>query len=206
MSFECNCPEPTSLTPIETENCRVDLKQVQRYAFQRDGYQFNASGTTPNPIVDLSSWQAFTTASDDSTIVITPLIGADPVIEAGDKITTGGGDNSTLNGVEELEGVNPSNASAVFKSLSAKVEAQIKKLMCEKNLTVYLFLQGGKIAAVKLSADAAKGFACQSVFLSDRNNAGYGTRDTFNFSFALPAGWSENLEIYTPNFNPLTQL
>lgn len=206
MSFECNCPEPTSLTPIETENCRVDLKQVQRYAFQRDGYQFNSLGTTPNPIIDLSSWQAFTTASDDSTIVITPSIGGDPIIEAGDKITTGGGDNSTLNGIEELEGVNPSNASAVFKSLSAKVEAQIKKLMCEKNLTVYFFLQGGKIAAVKLNANSAKGFACQSLFLSDRNNNGYGTRDTFNFSFSLPAGWSESLEIYTPNFNPLTQL
>ena len=206
MSFECNCPEPNSLTPIETENCRVDLKQVQRYAFQRDGYQFNASGTTPNPILDLSSWQAFMTATDNSTIVVTPLIGADPVIEAGDKIATGGGDNSTLNGVEELEGVNPSNASCMFKSLSSKVEAQIKKLMCEKSLTVYLFLQGGKIACTKVSADVAKGLICQSVFLSDRNNAGYGTRDTFKFSFAMPAAWSENLEIYSPTFNPLTQL
>jgi hypothetical protein len=34
------------------------------------------------------------------------MIGGDAVIQAGEAITTRGGDNSTLNGVEEVEGVN----------------------------------------------------------------------------------------------------
>ena len=205
--MDCNCPAPTTLTEIIAELCGVNLKQIQRLGFQRrqSGFPF-----TDATIVDLAEWQTFLTATNDTKIVVTPLIGGDPVIEAGDKITTGGGDNSTLNGVEELEGVNPSNFSAVFKSLSSVTETQIKKLICEKNLVVYLFLQGGNIACVSADPSTAtggrNGFNCESVFLSDRNNAGFGTKDTFNFSFALPAGWSENLIVVKPNFNPLTDL
>lgn len=206
--MDCNCPAPKSLTEIIAEVCGVNLKQIQRLGFQRrHSSSFPFDDTT---IVDLAQWQTYLTAGNDAKIVVTPLIGGDPVIEAGDKITTGGGDNSTLNGVEELEGVNPSNFSAVFKSLSSITEQQIKKLICEKNLVVYLFLQGGNIACVSSDVINAgvklNGFPCESVFLSDRNNAGFGTKDTFNFSFALPAGWSENLVIFKPNFNPLTDL
>lgn len=205
--MDCNCPAPTTLTEIIADLCGVNLKQIQRLGFQRRQSFFPFTDAT---IVDLAEWQTFLTANDDTKIVVTPLIGGDPIIEAGDKITTGGGDNSTLNGVEELEGVNPSNFSAVFKSLSSVTETQIKKLICEKNLTVYLFLQGGNIACVSgdlsTATNGRNGFNCESVFLSDRNNAGFGTKDTFNFSFALPAGWSENLIVVKPNFNPLTDL
>ncbi len=65
--------------------------------------------------------------------------------------------------------------------------------------------QTGKIGAATATG-GRNGFNCESVFLSDRNNAGFGTKDTFNFSFALPAGWSENLIVVKPNFNPLTDL
>lgn len=207
--MDCNCPAPKSLTEIVTDFCGVDLKQIQRLGFQRK--QATAPFTEVT-VKDLSAWQEYRTANDDTKIVVTPMIGGDPVIEAGEPITSGGGDNSTLNGVEELEGVNPSSFSAVFKSLSSKVETEIKKLICEKTLVVYLFLQGGRIAVVELPATGeppvhgVDGFPCQSVFLSDRNNAGFGTKDTFNFSFSLPAGWSEGLVIVKPDFNPLTDL
>jgi hypothetical protein len=45
-------------------------------------------------------------------IVLTPMIGGDAVIQAGEAITTGG-DNSTLNGVEEVEGVNRRHSSCL---------------------------------------------------------------------------------------------
>lgn len=202
--MDCNCPAPTSLTEIVAEACGVDLKQIQKLAFQRDGSIFDSGATSD--ILELSSWQGFTSASDDTKIVITPLIGGDPTIEAGEAITTGGGDNSTLNGVEEVEGVNPSSFSCLFKSLSSTVEKQLKALICEKNLVVYLFLQGGRIAVAELSAQTHTGFPIQSVFVSDRNNAGFGTKDTVNMSFELQEGWSDNLVVLKPNFNPLTEL
>jgi hypothetical protein len=197
----CNCPPPTALTAIPEADCGLNIGQIQRIAFQRDGSPF-----TETEIITLAAWQGKTSAADATKIVVTPFIGANPIIEAGDAITNGGGDNSTLNGVEEVEGVNPSNFSADFKELSTSIEKAMKTLACEKNITVYFLLQGGKIAARKVSATVVKGFSAQSVFMSDRNNAGYGTKDTHSFRFSLPAGYSEELEIYTPTFNPLTDL
>jgi len=51
-----------------------------------------------------------------------------------------------------------------------------------------------------------EGFLAQTVFVSDRNNAGYGTKDTVNMTFEMVEGYSDNLVILTPNFNPLTDL
>jgi len=204
--MDCNCPEASTLMEIVAENCGVYLKQIQRLGFQRGGDLFDTAGTPVSDILTLSAWQAKMNATDNTKIVVTPIIGGDPVIQAGEAITTGGGDNSTLNGVEEIEGVNPSAFSCMFKSLSATVESQLKALICEKNLVVYLFLQGGRIAVVKISTAQKTGFSIQSVFVSDRNNSGYGTKDTVSMRFSLAEGWSNNLEIVKPSFNPLTDL
>lgn len=206
LTMDCNCPAPTALTEITAENCGVDLKQIQRVALQRLGFKFDAAATTPTVPTALADWQALLTASDDTKVVVTPLIGGEPTIDAGDAITNGGGDNSTLNGVEEVEGVNPSLFSCIFKSLSPATEKAMKALMCEKQLNVYLFLQGGRIALLKIVEGEHTGFVARSIFISDRNNAGYGTKDTHDFRFSLVEGWSEDLEIITPNFNPLTDL
>lgn len=208
--MDCNCPLPTELTTIPALDCGVNLKQIQRLAFQRSGGLTNQFGTAtlpaPNDITVLADWQAFLAAADSTKIVVTPLIAGNPTIEAGAAITTGGGDNSTLNGVEEVEGVNPAPFTAEFKELTPEIERAMKELACEKNLTVYLFLEGGRIAAYEIDASNQRGFLLQSMFISDRNNAGYATKDITNMSFFFPAGWSEDLVIITPAFNPLTDL
>lgn len=203
--MDCNCPAATALTEIVAEACGVNLKQIQKIAYQRSGNNFD--GQAGSDILLLADWQTRTAAVDATKIVITPLVGGDPTIESGEAITTGGGDNSTLNGVEEVEGVNPSSFSCIFKGLSSKVESEMKELTCEKSLTVYLLLQGGLIACVEVvAATEHEGFPVQSVFTSDRNNAGFGTKDFVNHSFELAEGWSDSLVIVTPSFNPLTDL
>lgn len=206
--MDCNCPAPAALTAITAENCGVNLKQIQRIGIQRrSGGAFTAAIATES-ILLLADWQARIAAVDDTKIVITPLIGADPTIEPGEAITTGGGDNSTLNGVEEIEGVDSSSFSCIFKSLSSLVEREMKSLICEKDLVVYLFLQGGLIATIELAlVTDNEGFPIQSFFVSDRANNGFGTKDFVNCSFELAPGWSDNLVISTPtDFNPLTDL
>jgi hypothetical protein len=202
--MDCNCPAPTMLTSIGLITCGVDMTQIQRMAFQRIGDTFDG---VVSDILELADWQTKMSAVDDTKIVVTPLIGGDPTIEAGEAITNGGGDNSTLNGAEEVEGVNPSSFSCFFKSLSAEVEKALKALICEPNLRVYFFLQGGKIACVDVTAPEYEAFLLSGQpFISDRNNAGYGTKDTVNMSFNLAEGWSNDLVILEPNFNPLTDL
>lgn len=203
--MDCNCPAPTALTEIGLLTCGVDMNQIQRMAFQRIGTTFD--GVT-NDITDLADWQAFMAAVDDTKIVVTPLIGGDPVIEAGEAITNGGGDNSTLNGVEEVTGINPSDFSCFFNSLPSSVEKAMKALICEPNLRVFFFLQGGKIACQEVTAPEYEGFLLSGQpFVSDRNNAGFGTKDTVNMSFSLAEGWSDDLAIIDGlSWNPLTDL
>lgn len=208
--MECNCPPATSLTDIPSQDCPINLKQIQRFGFQRGGNSFdNDEATTPLDITALADWQVLRTATDSTKIVVTPLISADPSITAGDAITTGGGDNSTLNGVEEVEGTNPASATATFKGLAPAIEKALKALVCEADLIVYFFLQGGRIAAKKIDETEFTGFKAQSLFVSDRNNQGFATKDTNLLTFQLAAGWSEDLEIFDASdldFNPLTQL
>lgn len=215
--MNCNCPDNGILVEIPNESCPFDLKQIQRLAFATKGKVLFDSATgggagngipQANSQVDtLADWNARKTATDNTKIVFTPLIGGDPTIEAGDAITSGGGDNSSLNGVEEVTGVSPSKFTCVFKSIAPATEKAMKELMC-KSTEVYLFLEGGKIACVKVEGtENHKGFNVQSLFVSDRNNEGYGTQDKHDFSFSLASGWSENLVIVKPaDFNPLYDL
>lgn len=200
--MDCTCPESSSLIEIVAELCGINLKQIQRLAVQRT--QATPS-FTPTTILTLSVWQALQAATDETKIVVTPLIGGDPVIEPGEAITNGGGDNSTLNGIEEFLGVNPSKFSCLFKSLTVAIENAMKALRCETSLTVYFILEGGRIACATVGL-TAYGFSIQSFFISDRGNAGFGTKDTFKCSFSLPEGWSETLAIYKPTWNPITSL
>lgn len=211
----CNCPDDGILGDIPASDCPFDLKQIQRIAFATQGQVIwdSADGTGTGllgvPQVDsqldtLADWQARLTAVDATKMVISPLIGGDPIIEAGEAITEGGGDNTTLNGAPEVTGTNPSSFSAVFKSLQPATEKALKQLGC-KNLEVYFILEGGRIVAEGNDTNATlKGLNVQSFFVSDRNNAGFGTKDTNTISFELPAGWSENIVLVDPvDFNPL---
>ena len=218
--MDCNnCPDLGILVEIDAANCPFDLKQIQKMAFSSKGSVIWDSATggglgDGSPQVDSqidtkADWDARRAAVDASKMVVTPFIGGDPIITAGEPITEGGGDNSTLNGVEEVVGTNPSVFSAVFKSLSVAQELAIKDLMCRSGVEVTLFLEGGKIAASKPSATSENitGFTTQSLFLGDRNNEGFGTKDSFAFSFSLAAGWSETLVVIDPaDFNPLFDL
>ena len=215
--MNCNCPDSGILAEIPSSTCPFDLKQIQRLAFATQGKVIWDSATgggtgvgvpqSDSQLDTLADWQARLTAIDDTKIIVTPLIGGDPVITAGDAITEGGGDNTTLNGVELTTGVNPSKFTATFKSLEPAQEKALKKIMC-KSIEVYFFTEGGKIACKKIEGgELHKGFNVQSYFFSDRNNEGYGTKDKFTMSFSLKAGWSEDLVLVVPNdFNPLYDL
>lgn len=212
--MDCNCPDDGILEEIVDDQCSFDLKQIQRLAFATRGKVIWDSATGGGlgdgvPQVDsqvdtLADWQARRSANDNTKIVVTPLVGGDPIIEAGEPITEGGGDNSTLNGVEENTGVQASKFSCVFKSITPATEKSMKKISC-KTTEVYFFNQDGNIICRKVEGtDNHRGFIMQSYFFSDRNNEGYGTKDKNTLSFSMPSGWSEDLVIVKPaDFNPL---
>lgn len=205
----CKCPKNTALTTIPEQDCKVDLEQMQKFIFQRGGYLWDAAATpTPKDITKKADWLLLKAATDDTKVVVSPLVGGDPVITPGDKITNGGGDNSTLNGVEEIIGKNPSNFTGVWKSLDSSIKKAMGELMCETDLVVYPINQNNKIIAIEVAPDQYTGIPISSFFISDRGNNGFGTKDIFNVSWSMPANWDDNLVVLDPEttFRPLVDL
>lgn len=200
----CNCPQSTSLTTIPSSDCPFNIKQIQKIAFQRKGYSFVAP---TNDIKLLASWTPLLVAVGVTKVVVSPFIGGDPIITPGEMKVEGGGDNSTLNGVEIVTGTDPSVFTCNFKGLTPAQEAALKTLLCENELDAYFLTENDKIVAKKNATDDYSGIRVYSVYTGDRNNQGFGTSDMNAFKFSMKAGWSETIDIVTPtDFSPLTDL
>jgi hypothetical protein len=145
----------------------------------KEGRPFGSAGTVPSDILLLSSWQA--SRQPMSKNVLTPMIGGD-VIQTGEAITTRGGDNSTLNGVEEVEGVNRHSLVCLnhFHQRLRNVEGE--KLGC-------VFVLGGRIA-VKITETQRKDLT-SICFVSDRKRE-QRNKDNVSMRFSLSEGWSDN--------------
>tara|TARA_R100001443_G_scaffold57634_2_gene68334 strand:- start:4349 stop:5038 length:690 start_codon:yes stop_codon:yes gene_type:complete len=217
------CPKDSILTDIPASTCPENLGQIQRYWFVRK-YQLKwdiqsaSPGTNnyPNAVIGTNApsvaagWTALFAltsgnANESSHVVATPLIGGDSTIAAGDTITQGGGDNSTLSGEQLVNGINPSTGNARFDSLTGAQILALRKLACEgSDLEVYMISQEGKIWGQKVG-DLFTGFDCQNVVLGSMNNNGFGTRDNNTLTFQLPFDYDETKHAITPsNFNALT--
>lgn len=201
----CDCPNPTAIESIPDADCPFDIKQVQKVVFQREGNVF-----LTDTIKLEATWTPLLTANDDTKVTSTPLIGGNPLITPGGAITEGGGDNSTLNGEEDVTGSNPSLFTADFKSVTPAQEKAIKKLMCEKKLQVFFITEENVIIATQQGltpADSHKGFPISALYFSDRDNTGFGKKDVNKLRFSLKAGWSEDIvKIIPTDFSPLAVL
>ena len=86
----CNCPLPSALTTIDAAGCPFNLGQLQRVIITRaSSSEFPMTVATSNPNV-LATWTPLFTASDDTKVVKTPLVGGNPAIVGGSAITQGG--------------------------------------------------------------------------------------------------------------------
>lgn len=216
--MNCNCPDDGILVDIDPSDCPFDLKQIQRLAFATKGKViWNSANTDPVPpatgdgvpqvdsrVDTLADWQLRRSAVDNTKIIVTPLIGGDPMIAPGEAITEGGGDNTTLNGVAEVTGKNPSTFTATWKSITPEQETSFQAISC-KTTEVYFFNEDGDIVCEKIpGTDHHKGIDMQSYFFSDRQNDGFGTKDRHTMSFSLKKNWSNNIVKVKPaDFNPL---
>ncbi len=205
MGNVCVCPPSGPLNEISNENCAFNIKQIQKIVFQRGGYIWTAVLGDPTLKAD---WDALKTASDDTKVVSTPLIGGDPKIVAGEVITKGGNSNETRNGQTQNLGKGVSAFEARFDSLTPAQEGEMAELECEPDLTVYFVNEDQTIFGAKTANDELRGFRVESFFLSERTNDGFATNDYNMIKFNLEKDYSINLKAVTPEdaFNPLVDL
>lgn len=205
--MNCVCPQPTTITDIPDFNCPFKLKQIQRIAFQIRGDSFDTDAeTAPTDIKVLADWQAKIAATDATKIAVSPKIGGNPVITAGDAITEGGNDNSTFNGVAINNGSGPSTFSVDFFNITPEIEKAMKTLLCRTDLAAYLILEGGLLGVKKVDDTEYQPFPIDNLFFSDRANNGFAGNDVNTLTFNLTPGWSSDLAIVQPEFNAVLDL
>jgi hypothetical protein len=205
MAFvDCLCPQATSLTAIPTLTCTENLGQIVKLAFQR------RQTTAPFPTKVgagagdaglLASWTTLKAAADSTKITVTPYAEA-IVIPPLEKITEGGDDNSTLDGIPDVVGVSVGEATGNFRGLPAAILKVLKTLNCEVDMTVYLINEFGYIIGQSIGGVTFQGIEINNFFIADGGNEGKNTKDKTMFSWNYRYGWRDNLAIVKPtDFN-----
>lgn len=208
MSLGCNCPDVSPLPDVISDDCPVDIGQIQRFIFVKRGQVIfdsasgGGDGLSGVPQIDSqidtkADWAALVAAVDDTKAVFSSKIGGDPLITAGEAVINGGGDNSTFNGEEEIAGKNPNKFTGLFKSLSPENEIALKNIINCRDIEVYLINEFNKIICNKHGAFTRNGFVVRAGFMGDRNNLGKNAKDTFAVQWTMPDNWSENMDIVT---------
>lgn len=212
--MEIVCPRPAALLTINRVTCPENLGQIQRIAITRAGgaiFDQAAAAGAGSDITEIGSWTPQLAAADDEKIVITPYL-ENFIIPEGTAITEGGGDNVTIDGVERVLGTGPITVTAMLAGVPVSIIDQIRDLMGEPALEVFLFNQYGKIIArdsTPAAAEGAKvhrGIPIQSLFCPYPANNGLNTVDKATFRFAFAEDWAKNRVIITPVFNVKTDL
>lgn len=206
----CACPAPAALTTILKLTCKESLGQIQRFLIQRAGHVFDG---TVNAITAIASWTPLFAAADSTKVVSTPYV-ENVVIPRTEAATEGGGDNTTIDGIEIIVGANAVRMLGQIAETPSAILKQLRKLMCEPDLVWYGINQFGAIIAKDLTPAEAlpadkqyTGLPLQSLFVSDSDNNGLNTRDKADFSFGLPYGWRDDIAVITPaDFNAKTAL
>lgn len=210
MSLICQCPAATAIADIPNVTCPENFGQIQKVAFTRlvkaDGTKNGF--TSAAAITALASWTPKLTATDGTKIVVTPYINA-PADSGGDARMTSGG-NDDLGGIPEVIGGEPVQFTGSLRSIPQSVIKALKTLQCEANagnLGVFLFDENGKIEAIK-GEDAGTYFPIpiRALFVGSKIHGNFDAKDSNVISWYYPDNYSDDLEIVTPVFNPLTDL
>ena len=199
MFASCACPPAVAITDIPVEDCGENLGQIQRIVFQRR--QATGSPTFATLVLPtlIANWDTLKTATDATKVQATPLFEGFtiPAVEA---ITEGGDDNTTLDGVPLVVGASTITVPGNFRSLPSSILKALKAYNCEKNLTVFLVNEFGKIIG-QSTTDAStdfRGLEILEFFIGDGGNEGKNTQDKTMFRFNLRYGWRDKLKFVTP--------
>lgn len=207
--FTCSCPNPTTLASIPAFTCEENIGQIQKLAISR---QQGATvpfatfeGATAGGADVLASWTALKGAGDDTTVIVTPFFDTFSITPT-EKITRGGNDNTTLDGVERIVGATFAAGHGEFFNIPKDVRAALKQLNCEF-VDIYLINEAGKIIGLNNTGTEFKGIPVQTFFVGDPGIEGKNTDNKTMFDFVLPYGWADNLQVVTPDdFDPRVNL
>lgn len=202
------CPPAATIADIPTQACPERFDQVIKFFFQLkqavDDPPFSSTS-----IKLVATWTPFMSASDATKIQGTPLF-ANLVIPRGEIIKTGGGDNTTINGVPRLGGRANVAVTAELQDTEAVVRAAIRTYAAQSalmpgftNLSAYFVNRFGEIICRKVGSNHF-GIDIYNLYVGDPGTEGLGASNISNMSFDMIGGWADDVVVVKPtDFNPI---
>lgn len=186
------CPVPTALQTVQNPGCPENIGQIQKIIFQRASANFVFDSTAGKDIKLLATWTTLLAAADSTKVVIAPNCNG-VTISAPTPITTGGNDNSTLNGRKLNTGFSAVDVKGQFRSMPSEIIAQLKLLQYGEDLTWIGVNQFGQFVARDIypghPGTKLVGFPLYSLFFGDAGNDGYAKDDMADFAFGMDYDW-----------------
>lgn len=200
------CPPASEIADIPDQACPERFDQIVRLILQRK--QAAPLLTTTTGLL-VANWTPLLTEEDDTKVQGTPLFGG-ATIPIGEIRKTGGGDNSTINGMPILGGRNFVTVPVQLQDVEAAVRKAIRTYAADSalqpgftNLTAYLVNRFGQIICRKVDT-ALYGIDIYNLYVSDTGSEGLGAANVNTMSFDLAPGWSDDVVVIKPtDFNPM---
>lgn len=206
MSMLFKCPPGTYIGGIAPTTCPIKWDQTQKLALGRkSANRFPNAGS----FISEAHWQSLLNAINDSRLVITPYL-SNLVIPASEVLSTGGNDNTTIDGVREITGVGFVTVTAMLKNVSSETANELRLIGTESmiqpgvtNIVGYFLQTSNAVVWDKTSTLAAyEGFEIYNLVVTDLGNEGLNSNTTVNVSFDLKGGWSQYWGYQVLPFNP----
>lgn len=203
-----NCPAPAALAAIPATTCAVKWDQIQKMALGRKSATARFDAVT-NLITAQATWTALLAEVDDQKIVITPYFSGFS-IPSNEVIAQGGNDNTTINGVREVQGLGMVTVSLMFKNISAATAEALRAIGSETmiqpgetNIEAYFFNNHNQIIHDG-GADGTGllGFDIYNLVVPDLGAEGLNTNNSYAVTFDLAPAWSRYFKVVDADFNP----
>lgn len=199
------CPPPTALATIAAQACPERFDQIIKIFIQRT--QVTPSFTHANILLS-ATWTPLLVAADSTKVVKTPAI-PNIVIPPGGIAKEGGDDNTTINGIPRLLGLQHVSVTAMLIDADKTTRAALRGLATESSISAgytglwayFVNRYGQVIASISGANDA--GFPIYNFVVGDVGTQGFNKVNEANLSFDLAPGWSDNAVMYTPSFDIL---
>lgn len=206
MSILFQCPVGPYLGGIAPTDCPIKWDQTQKIVFGRkDATRFPNAGA----FVSQSHWQALLNALNDSRLVITPYVSA-LTVPPTEVLTTGGNDNTTIDGVPEVTGIGFATVSFTLKNVSSETAQELRLIGTEtmiqpgvSNIEVFFLQTSDAVVYNKTKTlDQFRGFEVLNLVITDIGNEGLNSNTMYNVSFNMKGGWSQYWGYQQLPFNP----
>jgi len=189
---------PSVLPNVPNMNCSVKYGQIQKIVFQRLGNTF-----TEESIMTKAQWFAYLSAVDSTKLVITPFVEA-PESDGGDERTFGSG-NEVRDGIEYIMGINPVKMTFALRRYPQTIIKALKVLCKIQDLGVYFITGGNGVIGLKQD-DVISPLPIRAMFVGDLLLHGLAQPDRNTLSFRFKENYSDNLAVYHPDFDLITEL